>query len=166
MTGEGSKVAAPFDSEHTFSVPLEAAPRGGCWVRLPRPVDESLGGGRRRVAVKARFDRSVEYRGSVVAMGEGARVLGVIRAIRDGLGKQIGDTVVVELSIDREPREVRVPEDVSTLLAQEGLRSLFDSLSYTHRKEYVRWIEGARREETRLRRLSQLPDKLRSGKRV
>jgi len=32
-------------------------------------------------------------------------------------------------------------------------KEIFDELSYTHRKEYVRWINEAKRDETRERRL-------------
>jgi uncharacterized protein YdeI (YjbR/CyaY-like superfamily) len=44
-----------------------------------------------------------------------------------------------------------------------GLRSFFDSLSYTHRKEYCRWITEAKKEETRAARLTKSIDMLRKG---
>src|SRR5262249_18802388 len=59
----------------------------------------------------------------------------------------------VELERDNEPRTVEVPEAFAAALSEAGLRDRFDGLSYTHRKEYVRWIEEAKREETRERRL-------------
>jgi len=39
----------------------------------------------------------------------------------------------------------------------------FDKLSYTHKKEYTRWITGAKREETRAARLAKSVEMLRSG---
>jgi uncharacterized protein YdeI (YjbR/CyaY-like superfamily) len=39
----------------------------------------------------------------------------------------------------------------------------FDGLSYTHRKEYVRWIEEAKRTETRTRRVEKSVEMLREG---
>lgn len=37
----------------------------------------------------------------------------------------------------------------------------YDAMSYTHRKEYVQWIEAAKKPETRARRIGQARQKLR-----
>jgi uncharacterized protein YdeI (YjbR/CyaY-like superfamily) len=39
----------------------------------------------------------------------------------------------------------------------------FEKLSYTHQKEYCRWIVEAKKEETRLRRLEKAIDLLKKG---
>ncbi len=38
-------------------------------------------------------------------------------------------------------------------MKKEGLLPFFESLSYTHRKEYCRWVSEAKKEETRAKRL-------------
>jgi uncharacterized protein YdeI (YjbR/CyaY-like superfamily) len=43
------------------------------------------------------------------------------------------------------------------------VRDEFDALSFTHRKEYVRWIDEAKRDETRERRLAKAVEMLRDG---
>jgi uncharacterized protein YdeI (YjbR/CyaY-like superfamily) len=43
-------------------------------------------------------------------------------------------------------------------------RTFFDKLSYTHRKEYVRWVEEAKREETRQNRIVKTIEMLKKGK--
>jgi uncharacterized protein YdeI (YjbR/CyaY-like superfamily) len=48
-------------------------------------------------------------------------------------------------------------------MQKEGLLPFFEKLSYTHRKEYCRWITDARKEETRLRRLEKAIDMLKRG---
>jgi len=40
-------------------------------------------------------------------------------------------------------------------------RRAFDAMPYSHRKEYVQWIEAAKKPETRLRRIEQAREKLR-----
>ena len=45
-------------------------------------------------------------------------------------------------------------------------RATFDGLSYTHRKEWVRWIEEAKKPETRATRLAKTVESLREGKRA
>jgi uncharacterized protein YdeI (YjbR/CyaY-like superfamily) len=43
-------------------------------------------------------------------------------------------------------------------------REFFQALSFTNQKEYVSWIEGAKRDETRTRRLEATVEKLLAGK--
>jgi uncharacterized protein YdeI (YjbR/CyaY-like superfamily) len=43
-------------------------------------------------------------------------------------------------------------------------QEFFSSLSFTNQKEYVTWIEGAKKEETRQRRLETALEKLLAGK--
>ena len=49
------------------------------------------------------------------------------------------------------------------LMKKEGLLSSFEKLSYTHRKEYCRWITEAKKEETRSRRLEKAVEMLKKG---
>jgi uncharacterized protein YdeI (YjbR/CyaY-like superfamily) len=49
-----------------------------------------------------------------------------------------------------------VPVQFKAAMKKEGVSTLFDRLSFTHRKEYCRWIGEAKKEETRLRRLEKL----------
>ena len=50
---------------------------------------------------------------------------------------------------DDTPRVVEVPEEFEKRLEKEKLLTFFETLSNTHRKEYVRWITEAKKEETR-----------------
>jgi hypothetical protein len=49
-------------------------------------------------------------------------------------------------------QELHIPADLRVRLDKSTL-SFFNSLSYTHRKEYIRWIESAKKPETRTVRL-------------
>ena len=89
--------------------------------------------------------------------------LGVSKAIRDQLGKKPGDTVDVELWKDEEERTVEVPADLEKLMKKEKLLAFFEKLSYTHRKEYCRWITEAKKEETRQRRLEKAIEMMKKG---
>ena len=63
-------------------------------------------------------------------------MLDVLRAIRGQIGKDVGDTIEVQVWKDKEDRAVEIPADFEKLLKKEGLLSVFDKLSYSHRKEY------------------------------
>ena len=45
-------------------------------------------------------------------------------------------------------------------------KEIFSSLSASHQNEYVVWIEGAKKEETKLRRLDTVIEKLMAGKKT
>jgi len=140
-----------------FRAPIVAADRGGAYVVVPATVVDALGGGG-RIPVRATFD-GVEYRGSIASMG-GEKVLGVLKAIRDQLGKGPGDAVVVTVARDDAPRTVTVPDDLGAALTAAGRRAAFDALSFSHQREYVEWIEDAKRAETRARRITKTVEQL------
>jgi uncharacterized protein YdeI (YjbR/CyaY-like superfamily) len=86
--------------------------------------------------------------------------------VRVETGKDIGSLVKIKLEPDATPREVQVPDDLAKLLAKnKAAKTFFDALSFTNRKEYVNWITGAKKEETRLARLTKALELLRAGKR-
>ena len=140
-----------------FRAPIVAADRGGAYVVVPATVVDALGGGG-RIPVRATFD-GVEYRGSIASMG-GEKVLGVLKAIREELGKGPGDVVVVTLARDDAPRTVTLPDDLATALEAAGRRAAFDALSYSHQREYVEWIDEAKRADTRARRIGKTVEQL------
>jgi uncharacterized protein YdeI (YjbR/CyaY-like superfamily) len=88
-------------------------------------------------------------------------MLGMLKAIREQTGKGPGDTVEVVVWKDEKVRTVEVPAQFEKLLKKEGLLPFFKELSYTHRKEYCRWITVAKKEETRLKRLEKAIEMLR-----
>jgi uncharacterized protein YdeI (YjbR/CyaY-like superfamily) len=91
-------------------------------------------------------------------------LLGLNREVREAAGVQAGDRVVVDLQLDTEERTVEPPPELRAAFAEDPeLVAFFDSLSYTHRKEYVRWIEEAKREETRRARADKAVAMLRDG---
>jgi uncharacterized protein YdeI (YjbR/CyaY-like superfamily) len=46
------------------------------------------------------------------------------------------------------------------------VQEFFDQLSFTHRKEWVRWIEESKKPETRATRLGKTIEGLREGRRT
>jgi hypothetical protein len=140
-----------------FKAQITAADKGGAYVVVPDEVVASLGG-KGRIPVHATFD-DVAYQGSVVSMG-GQKVLGVLKAIRDEIGKGPGDTVAISVVADDEPRSVDVPDDLAEALREAGLDGTFGRLSYSHQREYVLWIGEAKKPETRARRIGQTVQRL------
>ncbi len=66
--------------------------------------------------------------------------------------------------VDAATRTVRIPDDLAAAFKKNPeARPLFESLAYTNRKEYVLWVVGAKREETRTARVKGTIEKLLAG---
>lgn len=150
--------------QQTFSASIEPSGTGGAFVTVPFDVEREYG--KKRVQIKATFD-GVPYRGLLVRMGGPNHILIVRKDIRAAIGKEAGDPVEVTLEEDKAPRVVNVPAGLAAALdAAPAAKNFFDQLSYTHRKEYAEWITGAKRAETRERRISQAVEMLEAGRKA
>ncbi|CAN5158658.1 hypothetical protein BH20GEM2_BH20GEM2_16310 [soil metagenome] len=148
--------------QQTFSATIEQGDRGGAFVTVPFDVEQVFGA--KRPKVRATFD-GVPYRGSLARMGGRHHVLGVLKEIRERIGKGVGDTVRVTVEADTEPRVVQVSDDLAAALRTKvDAATFFEELSYSHRREYVSWIEEAKRESTRRRRIEETLEMLQTGK--
>jgi len=134
---------------------------GGACVYFPYDVEKEFGT-KGRVPVKATFD-GVPYTGSLIKYGAPQHMLGILKGIREQIGKGPGDIVDVTIEKDEAERTVEVPAEFEKLLKKEKVWAAFDKLSYSHKKEYVRWITEAKREQTRAGRLTKAVEMLRSG---
>ena len=148
---------------YKFKARIETATvgSGGACIYFPYDTEKEFGT-RGRVPVKATFD-GVPYSGSLVKYGAPQHMLGILKGIREQIGKGPGDTVDVTLEKDETERTIEVPAEFEKLLKKEKVWASFDKLNYTHKKEYVRWITEAKREETRAARLAKSVEMLRSG---
>jgi len=134
---------------------------GGAYVLFPYDVEEEFGI-RGRIPVKATFN-GVPYSGSLVKYGQPEHMLPMLKDIREKIGKGPGDTVEVVLWKDEDERTIEIPPAFKKQLKGEGLLAGFEKLSYTHRKEYIRWIDEAKKEETRQRRVAKAIEMLHGG---
>jgi hypothetical protein len=133
----------------TFKAKLEgSATTSGTFVCIPSRVMK-LFNGRVRVPVRATIN-GVAWRTTIADMG-GGPMIGVTAATRKAAGG--GDRVVVSIEEDTEPRTVELPADFAKAMTK-AQRHTYDAMAYTHRKEYVQWIEAAKKLETRRRRIA------------
>ena len=131
----------------------------GAYFIVPFKTEEVFGT-RAQVKVKVTID-GYPYRGSIVPMGLGGHVMGVKKEIQKAIGKKAGDMVEIILEEDKEQRVVLIPEDfLAQLELNKNAKSKFEKLSYTHKREYVEWINGAKKAETRNRRIKKAIEKL------
>jgi hypothetical protein len=144
-----------------FAAEILSNDTGGMYVIVPFDVEKEYG--KKRVKIIAKIE-SATYKGSLVRMGSPDHILLIRKDIRIKIGKTAGDFVNIEMEEDTEPRVVTVPSDLQKLLDENPTENVFfQKLSYTHQKEYVQWIEGAKKEDTRLRRLNKAIEMMKEG---
>jgi len=134
--GERPMVVLPFDCEKTF--------------------------GAARPKVKATVN-GVELRTTVAVYG-GVSYVGFRKEVRDAMGIAIGDRIEVKLELDADERVVEVPDDLARALKKDReAKRTFDGLAFTHRREYAQWVGGAKKEETRAKRVGKTIEMLKAG---
>ena len=131
-------------------------------LQVPDDVVEALGAGKRPPVVVT--VGGYTYRTTVAPMG-GAYWVPLAAEHREAAGVAAGEEVDVAIELDTAPREVPVPDDLAAAL-DEPARSHFDALAHSHRKEWVRWVEEAKKPETRAARIEKTVESLRAGKKT
>jgi Bacteriocin-protection, YdeI or OmpD-Associated/Domain of unknown function (DUF1905) len=117
-----------------------------------------------RVPVKGAIN-GFPFRSSLMNMGDGHTMV-VNAQLRAGARCKAGDTVAVLMELDEEKRTVELPAYLKKIMDREPkAREFWAKLSFTHQKEYVREIEGAKRIETREKRIAAMMAALRKGQR-
>ncbi len=148
--------------KHTFTAVIQNAGGGGAFVEIPFDVEEAFGSKKPRVMA---LIEGVPYRGALTRMGTERHILIILKEIREKIGKTFGDEIKITVEADTEPRVVEIPPELKKALAKEkAAREFFESLAYSHRREYVGYITEAKKEETRLRRVARTIEMLKQGK--
>ncbi len=146
----------------TLTVTTTLEPVGPATAILLSDAQVAELGGGKRAAVRVEIEgRSARLR--LAVMG-GQNCIGMSKAARAELGVEIGDEVTATISLDEAPREVEMPAELTAALADEpALRTAYEGLAFTHRKEYAVWVGEAKQAVTRERRAAKALEMLRSG---
>jgi len=137
---------------YQFQATIQPGDGGGAFVLFPYDTQQEFAT-RGKVPIKA-IIAGLPYTGSLIRYGLPQHMLHISKAIRQQSGKDIGDLIEVELWKDEETRTLETPPDFHALMQQHCVLPFFESLSYTHRKEYIRWITEPKTEATKSKRLT------------
>jgi hypothetical protein len=146
----------------TFSTVVESMNQGrGAAAALP--FDPKTTFGRARAPVRVTVGKHEPFRTTVAVYG-GTGWIGLRKDQLVEFGVGVGDSITVRVELDEQPREVEVPGELAAgLAAHPDARRVYEGLSFTHRREYARWVAGAVKAETRARRASQAVEMLQKG---
>lgn len=145
-----------------FSSTVELGGKTATGIPIPDEVIEALGTSKRPpVTITI---NGYTYRTTAVRMG-GQFYVPLNAENREAAGVAAGEDITVDIEPDTAPREVTLPDDLAAAM-DDAARTAYDGLSYTHRKEWVRWVEEAKRPETRATRIEKTVTGLRDGRKT
>ena len=147
-------------SQHKFKVKL-IGEHGKSTAALKPPFDVIEVFQRKgRVPVKGTIN-GFPFRSSLMNMGDG-HMMAVNAEMRAGANCKGGDIVDVIMELDEDERKVEIPASLKKIIASDArTKEAWDKLSFTHRKEWVRAIDDAKKPETREKRIAAMLEALR-----
>ena len=146
------------------SVVIESREGGGAAAALPFDPKEVFG--RARAPVRVAVEPHGPFR-TTVMIYDGVAWVGFRKAQLAEMGLRLGDKVDLLVELDDQPREVELPSELATALAGDpAAATAYERLSYTHRREYARWVDEAKRAPTRAERAAKSVQMLLAGGRT
>jgi hypothetical protein len=134
--------------------------REGSMCYVPLTFDPKAVFGKVRAPVKVTLN-GYTYRSTIAAMG-GPPCIPLRKSNREAAGLQGSETLEVRLDLDTGVRAIVPPADfVKALKAAPLAWDRWRELSYSHQREHVEAIEGAKKPETRARRIARAADAIR-----
>ncbi|WP_207421414.1 YdeI/OmpD-associated family protein [Desertivirga brevis] len=127
---------------------------GWTYIVVPQDVaQELIPGNKKSFRVKGFLDSFPITGVALLPMGEGAFILPLNAEVRKGIRKAEGALLNVQLDVDTEYR-LEVPSELQEYLEEDPQAAdFFQNLTKSHRDYFVKWIEGARTQLTRDKRL-------------
>ncbi|MGI8598179.1 MAG: YdeI/OmpD-associated family protein [Chitinophagaceae bacterium] len=127
---------------------------GWTYIAIPSSKAAQLNPGiKKSFRIKGMID-SVPIEGlSLLPMGNGDFILALNATIRKKIKKLIGDKIYLQIVLDK--NDYQLPEDfIECLKDDPEANNYFNSLAKSHRNYFGKWIEEAKTETTRTRRLA------------
>jgi hypothetical protein len=145
-------MAAKRSTRLTFTARVEAVAMGVPFyvVAVSKAVSTALGAGRVHVVGTV---NGVPLQTSLNPVAGGGHKLFLNRRIREAAKLEPGDRATVTLKRDLAPREEALPDDLVAALREADALGPFERIARSTRNEVVRWIEDARTEPTREKRI-------------
>ncbi|HEU4471630.1 MAG TPA: YdeI/OmpD-associated family protein [Flavisolibacter sp.] len=127
---------------------------GWTYINIPGELAAKLNpDNRKSFRVKGRLDAHGISGATLLPMGGGDYILPLNAGMRKGIGKPLGASIRVCFEIDR--RELQPPPELMECLQDEpeALR-IFNALPKSHRNYYTNWINAAKTEPTKAKRIA------------
>ena len=127
---------------------------GWTYIEIPADIAEELNPGiKKSYRVKGKLDNFKIKGISVLPMGGGSFIIAFNAGMRKGTAKKHGAMLKVILEVDKEL--FKLNEDFMDCLNDDPVaKKHFDSLAGSHRNYFSKWIDSAKTEPTKVKRIA------------
>jgi len=127
---------------------------GWTYILIPSATAKKINPGvKKSYRVKGKFDDHAIEKTAMIPMGEGDFIIPVKAAILKAIRKRVGETLSVQLELDKAP--ILPPAELMECLADEPeALQYFNALPQSHRNYFTKWIETAKTDATRTKRIA------------
>ena len=144
-----------------YTTIIEKDERGGdktgwTFIIIPASVASQISAGSKKsFRVKGLMDGFAIEAVALLPVGEGHFMLPMNAAMRKGTGKRKGDKITLQLEADTNPEPIKSPEFMMCLEDEPAALAFFNSLTRSQREYFLKWIESAKTEQTKAKRIAQ-----------
>lgn len=127
---------------------------GWSFIEIEAELAEKLAPGvKKSFRVKGKLDKYTFSGVSLLPMGEGNFIMPMNADIRKGTRKSAGAELEVTMSLDKE--EFKMNQDFIACLEDEpAAMKFFKTLTGSHQRYFSKWIDSAKTEETKVKRIT------------
>jgi len=127
---------------------------GWTYIEIPAGLADELNPGiKKSYRVKGKLDNFKIKGVSMLPMGGGAFILPMNANMRKGTTKKHGAMLKVMLEVDKEPFKFNA-DFIECLKDDPVAKKHFDSLAGSHRNYFSKWIDSAKTEPTKVKRIT------------
>lgn len=127
---------------------------GWTYIEIPEDIAQQLmPGNKKSFRVKGKLDKHLIKQMALLPMGGGHFIMPLKAEIRKAIGKKHGAQVMVSLAVDKS--EFKLSADFMACLEDEPKAlAYFKTLTPGHQKYFSKWIEDAKTEPTKVKRIT------------
>lgn len=128
---------------------------GWTYIEIPADIAQRIKPGNKKAfRVKGRLDKHTIERVALIPMGGGSFIMALNADMRKAIGKRKGAMLKVQLQLDTSPLPINA-ELLECLEDEPKAKAFFSKLALSHQMYYSKWIESAKTEPTRAKRIAQ-----------
>jgi hypothetical protein len=127
---------------------------GWTYIEIPADIAQQIkSGNKKSFRVRGMLDAFPVNGMALMPMGEGNFIMALKAEVRKGIHKHAGAMLQVRLEADNDFK-VEMPDDLQECFDFEPEAfEFFNSLAKSHREYFIRWIDSAKTNETRAKRI-------------
>jgi hypothetical protein len=127
---------------------------GWTYIIIPADIAHKLQPGNKKgFRTKGKLDNYKFSGKSLIPLGRGEFILTLDKTIRKAIGKRNGAMLHVQLEFDKSEYKINA-EFIECLNDEPEALNFFNSLTRSHKNYFSKWIESAKTEETKAKRIA------------